>query len=45
MRQFDIYTHHDGDAVAIKKGWSWSAFLFGFSGLCLRGYGHGVFSS
>ena len=30
MKQFNIYTHPAGMAEAVKQGWSWPAFFFGF---------------
>jgi len=30
MRQFKIYQHPSGTIEAVKQGWSWPAFFFGF---------------
>lgn len=28
MKQFKIYTNHQGNSEAVKQGWSWVAFFF-----------------
>jgi hypothetical protein len=46
MNQYKVFRHPSGKVEAVKQGWSWPAFFFGWLWACVKdmwGIGMGIF--